>query len=255
MSTQVKNVAGKAGAKQPSAFDILAKANPSLAAAITGSKVVDIYSINTHTAESSAPILEPCQILCRVAKIRLTDSFTADENGTQKEVEAEWVTPTPQVIVMFVDAKAPRHKTHFFNLAGFMSYSEVEQMLADNNQSPSDFGIIESEKGSYALMPTADGKYDRIPDEKKSADCIDIFSRFATAINMDGMSVTELVEAVQQAIEEKEAVELTVKFDFGKSYLNAAGEAARSIEPVKFLRSMDRAEEEEAEEEFEAEEI
>lgn len=216
----------------------IAALNPALAAQIANAisgNVTDVTSQIALKVDSSLPIEQPCLIVCEVRKARITDSFTANEEGDAKEVTFEWETPTPQLIVLLADANSPRHKSHFFNLQGYLSYTEVEDMLAATKQRPEDAGITLGSKG-YALITKADGSLDRIPSEAKTNDCLEIVSRFLTAVGLDGMTISDAVDNMQDAIDNETPLKLIVKFGFGKEYINSKGVSTKTIEAKKFVR-------------------
>lgn len=229
----------QAGAAQKVAnpFEAVIKANPELAAilsgAINGTKN-DVLNQTVKTVLSAEKISEPCRILCVVTKARLTDSFTADEDGKIKEALPQWVNPTPQLLVTFSDANAPRYNTHFFNLEGYMSYDEIVEQLGNTQQKPEDLGITMGDKG-YAIIKDASGNLVRIPSAEKTEQCLEIVSRFFTAIQLDGLSIADAVDNIIEAINNKQNPELVVHFGYGKEYVNKDGAAARSVEPKKFL--------------------
>ena len=247
----------QAGAAQKIAnpFEAVIKANPELAAilsgAINGTKN-DVLNQTVKTVLSAEKISEPCRILCVVTKARLTDSFTADEEGKIKEALPQWVNPTPQLLVTFSDANAPRYNTHFFNLEGYMSYDEIVEQLGNTQQKPEDLGITMGDKG-YAIIKDASGNLVRIPSAEKTEQCLEIVSRFFTAIQLDGLSIADAVENII----DKQNPELVVHFGYGKEYVNKDGAAARSVEPKKFLAAGAATDEKPAatEEEETAEEI
>ena len=218
-------------------FEAVIKANPELAAilsgAINGTKA-DVLKQTVKTVVSAEKISEPCRILCTVTKARITDSFTADEEGKAKEVLPQWVNATPQLLITFSDANAPRYNTHFFNLEGYMSYAEIEAQLAAANQRPADLGITKGDK-DYAIIKDTAGNIVRIPSAEKTEQCLEIVSRFFTAIGLDGLSIADAVDNIIDAIAAKENPELTVHFGYGKEYVNKDGQAVKSIEPKKFL--------------------
>ena len=231
---QAGNAAPKANANP---FAAVIAANPELAAilngAINGTKA-DVLNQTIKTVVSAEKISEPCRILCIVTKARLTDSFTADEEGKVKEVLPQWVNATPQLLITFSDANAPRYSTHFFNLEGYMSYAEIEAQLSEINQRPADLGITKGDK-DYAVIKDASGELVRIPSAEKTEQCLEIVSRFFTAIGLDGLSVQDAVDNIIDAINNKENPELTVHFGYGKEYIAKDGQPAKSIEPKKFL--------------------
>lgn len=228
--------APKTAGKPASAMDKLAKLNPALAAALYGGTPMEsVFEQETHTQKSYIKISRPCQIRCTVVKARQTDSFTADENGTQKEVVGEWLTPTPQVLVMFSDTNSPQYNTHFFHLMGYVLYEEVEAALKAVNQKPEDHAITKGSRG-YALRPNEDGIIDRIPDATKTAQCLDMFSRFATAVGLDKLKISDVVDNLNEAIDNDTPMSLVVAFDYGKEYINRDGTKGQSIEAIKFLQ-------------------
>lgn len=245
--------AASTGKKTVSAFDALAKINPALAAALSGTGA-DVLNRTAAHVESAAVIDKPCDITARVTKFRVTDSFTADEQGNAKEVKPEWYDSTPQVVVTLSDVNAPQFKTHFFNLKGYMTYEEMEAALSGTGMKPEDLNIRKAEGSNYALQQKGDELY-RIVSESKTEDALEIFSRFATAIGFDGLTPLEMEEKFAELVEAKANPELIVKFKWGKTYINKDGEEARQVEPVKFLPingyNKEDGDEEEGEDQFE----
>lgn len=237
----------------------MSNVNPALLALIkqaqSGAKVDVSEQVLKHV-DSALPIDKPCIIDCTVKAIRFTDSFTANADGEVKEQLPAWANATPQIVVTFVDSNNPRFHTRFFNLEGFVSYAQIEEQLSEANMRPEDIGVTLGDKG-YALVAGADGKLVRIHDETKTADCLEIVSRFFTAVDLDGYSIKDAVETMAAEIEEQEYRELTIKFALGKEYNGKDGEPTRKIEATKFMRkgnsTEDNLEEQDSTDTFEEE--
>ena len=136
------------------------------------------------------------------------------------------------------------------------AYDEIVEQLGNTQQKPEDLGITMGDKG-YAIIKDASGNLVRIPSAEKTEQCLEIVSRFFTAIQMDGLSIADAVDNIIEAINDKQNPELVVHFGYGKEYVNKDGAAARSIEPKKFLAAGAATDEKPAatEEEETAEEI
>jgi hypothetical protein len=122
----------------------------------------------------------------RLVTVKETDS-AHNYDGTVKEKLPEYVDVTEQLAITVVSTEGKGGMTHRLNGEGYLRFSE----LTDEEVKSKKFVNI----NEYACAKNAQGKLERIPDEKKTAACDNIIDQFMAAIQMpEGSGLDDITD-------------------------------------------------------------
>lgn len=140
------------------------------------------------STETSSEVLKPGEHITKVVKMRIINSFQ-ELDGSLKDKEYEWKTPTPLVALTF--AADHRAIVDRFHLLGYRKYDD----LSPEEKESGEYSV--SERGNYALK---DG--DRIPDKENTEAAHNRLSRLFNAV---GLPVGSTLDDLQEMIQEQSA--------------------------------------------------
>lgn len=156
--------------------------------AINAADVVKKAATGFVSSETGSEVLKPGEHITTIVKMRVLDSFQALD-GSAKNKEFEWKTPTPLVAITF--AADNRAIVDRFHLLGYKKYDDLTPEEKESG------GYTVSEEGNYAIK---DG--DRIVDDENTKAAHNKLSRL---FNVIGLPVGSTLEDLKEMIRERSA--------------------------------------------------